>query len=87
LRCCRPPTPPYDPVALGDYAARNLVPELLRVPGVGQVTMFGTERAMRIWVDPGKLVSFGLSVTDVNNAIRAQNALVPAGGLGELPQS
>ncbi|MCC6218162.1 MAG: efflux RND transporter permease subunit, partial [Aquabacterium sp.] len=77
--------PAYDPVALGDYASRNLVPEMLRVPGVGQVTMFGTERAMRIWVDPAKLVSFGLSVTDVNNAIRAQNALVPAGGLGELP--
>ena len=77
--------PAYDPTALGDYAARNLVPELLRVPGVGQVTVFGTERAMRIWVDPGKLVSFGLSVTDVNNAIRAQNALVPAGGLGERP--
>ena len=77
--------PAYDPVALGDYASRNLVPEMLRVPGVGQVTMFGTERAMRIWVDPAKLVSFGLSVTDVNNAIRAQNALVPAGGLGERP--
>jgi multidrug efflux pump len=79
--------PAYDPVALGDYASRNLVPEMLRVPGVGQVTLFGTERAMRIWVDPAKLVSFGLSVTDVNNAIRAQNALVPAGGLGERPTS
>ncbi|MFZ2298243.1 efflux RND transporter permease subunit [Aquabacterium sp.] len=77
--------PAYDPVALGDYASRSLVPEMLRVPGVGQVTMFGTERAMRIWVDPAKLVSYGLSVTEVNNAIRAQNALVPAGGLGELP--
>ena len=77
--------PAYDPVALGDYASRNIVPEMQRVPGVGQVTMFGTERAMRIWVDPAKLVSYGLSVAEVNAAIRAQNALVPAGGLGELP--
>ncbi len=77
--------PAYDPVALGDYASRSIVPELQRVPGVGQVTMFGTERAMRIWVDPAKLVSYGLSVTEVNNAIRAQNALVPAGGIGERP--
>ncbi|MBP7131497.1 MAG: efflux RND transporter permease subunit [Aquabacterium sp.] len=77
--------PAYDPVALGDYASRSIVPELQRVPGVGQVTMFGTERAMRIWVDPAKLVSYGLSVTEVNNAIRAQNALVSAGGIGERP--
>src|SRR3989344_1259026 len=47
--------------------------------------VFGTERAMRIWVDPAKLVSFGLSVADVNSAIRAQNALVPAGGIGDRP--
>ena len=75
----------YDPVALGDYASRSIVPELQRLAGVGQVTMFGTERAMRIWVDPAKLVSYGLNVTDVNAAIRSQNALVPAGGLGERP--
>ena len=48
--------PAYDPVALGDYAARNIVPELLRVPGVGQAQLFGTERAMRVWIDPAKLV-------------------------------
>ncbi|NBD20796.1 efflux RND transporter permease subunit [Aquabacterium fontiphilum] len=77
--------PAYDPVALGDYAARNIVPELQRVPGVGQVQLFGSERAMRIWVDPAKLQSFGLSFADVNAAIRAQNALVSAGGIGERP--
>ncbi|WP_294635581.1 efflux RND transporter permease subunit [uncultured Aquabacterium sp.] len=77
--------PAYDPIALGDYAARNIVPELQRVPGIGQVQLFGTERAMRIWVDPAKLVSYGLSMADVNNAIRAQNALVPAGGIGDRP--
>jgi multidrug efflux pump len=77
--------PAYDPVALGDYAARNIVPELLRVPGVGQAQLFGTERAMRIWVDPAKLVGYGLSTADVNGAIRAQNLQVSAGTIGGLP--
>src|SRR3989344_2976740 len=77
--------PAYDPIALGDYASRNVVPEMQRVPGIGQAQLFRTERAMRIWVDPAKLVSFGLSVADVNSAIRAQNALVPAGGIGDRP--
>jgi len=77
--------PSYDPVALGDYAARNIVPELLRVPGVGQATLFGTERAMRVWIDPAKLVGFGLSALDVNAAIRAQNLQVSAGSIGAQP--
>ncbi len=74
-----------DPTALGDYAARNIIPELLRVPGVGQATLFGTERAMRVWVDPQKLQGFGLGPLDVNRAIAAQNAQVSAGSLGGLP--
>ncbi|MDM4767774.1 efflux RND transporter permease subunit [Pelomonas sp. SE-A7] len=74
-----------DPVALGDYAARNIIPELQRVQGVGQAQLFGTERAMRIWLDPAKLLSFNISPLEVNNAIRAQNSLVPAGVLGDLP--
>src|SRR6186713_2220190 len=53
--------PAFDPVALGDYASRNVVPELQRVPGVGQVQLFGTERAMRVWIDPTKLQGFNLS--------------------------
>jgi len=77
--------PAYDPVALGDYASRNIMPELQRVPGIGQVTLFGTEKAMRVWIDPAKLVSFGLSLADVNAAIKAQNALVPGGALGDRP--
>jgi len=77
--------PAYDPVALGDYAARNVVPELQRVPGVGQAQLFGTERAMRIWIDPAKLVGYGLTTSDVNGAIRAQNAQVSSGTVGDLP--
>ncbi|UUX97084.1 efflux RND transporter permease subunit [Aquabacterium sp. J223] len=77
--------PKWDPVALGDYASRNVLPELQRVPGVGVAQLFGTERAMRIWLDPQKLVGFNLSAADVNNAIRAQNVQVPAGTVGDLP--
>jgi multidrug efflux pump len=77
--------PAFDPVALGDYASRTVLPELQRIPGVGQAQLFGTERAMRIWIDPAKLVSFSLSAADVNNAIRAQNAQVSSGTIGDLP--
>jgi multidrug efflux pump len=77
--------PKWDPVALGDYAARNVLPELQRVPGVGQAQLFGTERAMRVWVDPARLQGFNLSLTDVVNALRAQNAQVAAGSIGDLP--
>ncbi len=77
--------PAYDPVALGDYAARNIQPELLRIPGVGQAQLFGTERAMRVWIDPVKLQSYNLSPADVTAAIRAQNAQVSAGSIGALP--
>jgi len=77
--------PAYDPIALGDYAARNVLPELQRLPGVGQAQLFGTERAMRIWIDPAKLLGLNLSSADVLAAVRAQNAQVPAGSIGELP--
>jgi multidrug efflux pump subunit AcrB len=72
-------------VALGDYASRNVVPELQRLPGVGQAQLFGTERAMRIWIDPAKLLGYNLSAADVTAAIRAQNAQVSAGEIGSLP--
>ncbi|MBH1978308.1 MAG: efflux RND transporter permease subunit [Comamonadaceae bacterium] len=77
--------PKFDVNALSDYAARNVVPELQRLPGIGQVQLFGAERAMRVWVDPAKLQGFNLSAADVASAIQAQNAQVSAGSLGELP--
>ena len=77
--------PAHDPVALGDYASRNIVPELQRVKGIGQAQLFGSERAMRIWLDPAKLQGLSLSANDVNNAIRAQNAQVSAGSIGDRP--
>ncbi len=77
--------PAFDPIALGDYASRNVVPELQRLPGIGQAQLFGSERAMRIWVDPAKMAGFNLSTADVTAAIRAQNAQVSSGTLGDLP--
>jgi multidrug efflux pump len=77
--------PNYTPVDLGDYASRNVVPEIQRLAGVGQAQLFGTEAAMRVWIDPDKLVGFNLSANDVNAAIRSQNAQVSAGSIGDLP--
>ena len=77
--------PAWDPIALGDYASRNVLPELQRVPGVGQAQLFGTERAMRVWIDPAKLQGLSLGAADVVAAIRAQNAQVASGSLGDLP--
>ncbi len=77
--------PAVDPIALGDYASRNVIPELQRLPGIGQAQLFGTERAMRIWLDPAKLAGFALSSADVTNAIRAQNAQISSGTIGDLP--
>ena len=77
--------PAIDPIALGDYASRNVIPELQRLPGIGQAQLFGTERAMRIWIEPAKLAGFALSAADVTNAIRAQNAQIASGTIGDLP--
>ena len=77
--------PNFDPVMLGDYAARNIQPELQRVKGIGKVQLFGSETAMRIWIDPAKLQGYGLSAAQVSAAIRAQNAQVASGTIGDLP--
>ncbi len=77
--------PAYDPIALGDYASRNVLPELQRVPGIGQAQLFGTERAMRIWIDPAKMQGYNISSAEISAAIRAQNAQVSSGTIGDLP--
>ncbi|MCP8467042.1 multidrug efflux RND transporter permease subunit [Pseudomonas sp. ZM23] len=76
-----------DTTALGDYAARNINNELRRVQGVGKLQFFSSEAAMRVWIDPQKLVGYGLSIDDVSNAIRGQNVQVPAGAFGSSPGS
>ena len=72
---------------LADYTERNVRPELQRVTGIGEVRLFGDERAMRIWVDPNKLRGYNLSFSDVTSAISAQNVQISAGSLGDLPAS
>ena len=68
-----------------DYAQRNVVPEMQRIDGVGDVNLFGAQRAMRVWVDPQKLKNYNLSFADVSSAISAQNAQISAGSLGAQP--
>ncbi len=77
--------PAFNTVALGDYGARNVVPELQRLPGIGQAQLFGAERAMRIWIEPTRLTGYQLTPADVTAAIRAQNAQVASGTIGDLP--
>lgn len=74
-----------DKAALGNYISANMLDPLRRVAGVGDAMLFGSEYAMRIWLNPNKLQSFNLMPGDVINAIQAQNVQVSAGELGGLP--
>ena len=74
-----------DEIALSDYLARNVMNEVRRLEGVGKAQLYGSERAMRVWIDPRKLVGLGLTPTDVVEAITAQNAQVAPGSIGDLP--
>jgi len=75
----------YSSGDLADYIVSRLQDPLSRVQGVGDTQIFGSQYAMRIWLDPLKLNNFHLTVTDVENAVRAQNAQVSAGQIGGLP--
>jgi multidrug efflux pump len=76
-----------DEVGLGDFMIRNILGEIRRIPGVGRATLYSTERSLRIWIDPAKLVGYGLSADDVNKAIAAQNAQVASGTIGAEPST
>ena len=76
----------YDGVFLGNYADINLVDQIKRVKGVGDVKNFtAQDYSMRIWLDPEKLASLGITPTDISNAIKEQNAQSPAGRIGAEP--
>ena len=76
----------YDGVFLGNYADINLVDQIKRVRGVGDVKNFtAQDYSMRIWLDPEKLASLGITPTDIANAIKEQNAQSPAGRIGAEP--
>ncbi|RHW18161.1 multidrug efflux RND transporter permease subunit [Sphingomonas gilva] len=70
---------------LGNFASTRIVDELRRVEGVGDVQSFSSEYAMRIWLDPDKLASYGLSPADALAAVQEQNSQSPGGQLGDQP--
>src|SRR5450830_960777 len=70
---------------IGDYVTASVIDPISRVEGVGDVTNFGSQYAMRIWLDAAKLQSYQLTPADVSAAISAQNTEVSAGQLGGLP--
>lgn len=74
-----------DNADIADYVATNLKDAISRISGVGEVSLFGSQYGMRIWLDPHKLQSYKLMPSDVINAINAQNAQVSAGQLGGTP--
>jgi hydrophobic/amphiphilic exporter-1 (mainly G- bacteria), HAE1 family len=76
----------YDSLFLSNYAAINLQQEMARLPGVGNVTVFGAgQYAMRIWLDPALMQARGLTVSDVTSALQQQSAQVTAGQIGAPP--
>ena len=74
-----------DEVGLGDFMIRNVLGEIRRIPGVGRATLYSTERSLRIWIDPVKLIGYNLTADDVTKAITAQNAQVASGSVGAEP--
>lgn len=72
-------------IALSDYMLTHLEQELARVDGVGEVDVFGSQYAMRIWLNPHQLRQYNLMPSDIRAAVEAQNTQVAAGAIGELP--
>ncbi|MCF8466561.1 MAG: efflux RND transporter permease subunit [Sneathiella sp.] len=70
---------------LADYVVTSVKDPIARINGVGNVTVFGAQHAMRIWLDPNKLISYGLTVSEVRSAIAEQNTEVSAGQIGGTP--
>jgi len=78
----------YDDLYLGNYAALHVKDSLARLPGVGDVRVFGvTDYSMRVWIDPEKAASRNLTASDIVAAIREQNVQVAAGSFGQPPQN
>ena len=76
----------YDQLYLSNYATIQLKDELARLPGVGDVVFLGQQDySMRVWLDPDKMASFGLTADDIVNALKEQNVQVAAGQIGQPP--
>ena len=70
---------------LRDYAQSNLEKVLSRIPGVGEVTNFGAQYSMRVWVNPEKLTDYNLTFSDVTQALQSYNVEISAGQFGGMP--
>src|ERR1700691_4451894 len=80
------PNGTYDGNFLANYSYINLNDQLTRVPGIGNVQVFGAgQYAMRLWIKPDQLAKLGITVTDVVSAIQSQNTVNPAGQIGAAP--
>ncbi|PRO74994.1 multidrug efflux RND transporter permease subunit [Alteromonas alba] len=80
------PNERYDMLYLANYATLNVIDELAKVKGVGQVRQFGAgEFSMRVWLDPSRVAALNLTPVEISNAIREQNQQVVAGSLGAQP--
>lgn len=76
----------YDATFLNNYANINIVDQLARLKGVGQVNLFGgADYSMRVWLKPEELTRLGLTVNDIVNAVKKQNAISPGGKFGAPP--
>ncbi|HEY8553583.1 MAG TPA: efflux RND transporter permease subunit, partial [Burkholderiales bacterium] len=75
----------YDRTALSSFINANILDHIRRVPGVGEATLFGSEYAMRIWLDPDKLAGYQMSPAEALAAVRAQNVQLATGEIGQLP--
>lgn len=74
-------------IDISDYLTNHFELNLSRIEGVGEISVFGSQYAMRIWLDPKKLQQFQLSVSEVRTALESQNAQVAAGAIGQLPST
>ena len=74
-----------DNIALSDYMMTHLEQDLARIEGIGEVDVFGSQYAMRIWLNPLKLKQYSLMPSDIRAAVEAQNTQVAAGAIGDLP--
>ncbi|MCX7780908.1 MAG: multidrug efflux RND transporter permease subunit [Negativicutes bacterium] len=79
------PNGEYDSVFLKNYGSINIIDDIRRVKGVGDVGEYGSDFGMRIWLKPDKLAQLGITAADVANAIKEQNVQAPAGTIGQLP--
>ncbi|MFI3268091.1 MAG: efflux RND transporter permease subunit [Rikenellaceae bacterium] len=78
----------YDNVFLANYAMLNIKNDILKINGVGNVNILGAgEYSMRVWIDPNKMKDYGISVSDITEAIEAQSGIFPSGKLGAEPSS